>query len=258
MAENKMKIGLLCNFYGFPQYTERCLKAWKNIDEVYKVAVSSYQYKDYVDCGWNFDDTETPKQLLSDHRGFIDYICIGKDANDSYSRNAPLQHLLANNVDFVWLLDQDEFYSEEDIRGAINYIKNSEKVPTYKINFKNFVFSEDQYVDDFNPPRIFCANVNGQKTLSHFFYENDVMYNIDNKFIEYKELPISSIPKEDCHPDHFSWVGSPEFLQAKVRYQLKRYNGICSYKWDYSNNCLAFNEDFFSKFNQEKPIIKKL
>ena len=90
----------------------------------------------------------------------------------------------ANNVDFVWLLDQDEFYSEEDIRGAINYIKNSEKVPTYKINFKNFVFSEDQYVDDFNPPRIFCANVNGQKTLSHFFYENDVMYNIDNKFIE--------------------------------------------------------------------------
>lgn len=251
-----MKIGLLCNFYGFPQYTERCLKSWKKIPEIYKVAVSSYQYKQYIESGWNFDDTETPKQLLSEHRDFVDYISIGKEANDSYSRNVPLQHLLAHDIDYVWILDQDEFYSEDDIKNCISHISSSEKTCTYRINFKNFVFSKNQYVDNFNPPRIFSVNLSGEKALSHFYYENDVAYNINNETVDYKKLTISDIPKEKCFPDHYSWVGSPEFLQAKIKYQLKRYNGICSYKWDTENNCLSFNDDFYIKYNQKKPEVR--
>jgi len=50
MADN-LKIGLLCNFYGFPEYTDKVLENWKKIPEIYKVAVSSYQYKDYVEVG---------------------------------------------------------------------------------------------------------------------------------------------------------------------------------------------------------------
>jgi hypothetical protein len=254
-----MKIGVLCNFYGFPEYTNRCLESWKKIPEIDKVAVSSYQYGDYVACGWNFDDTETPKQLLTEHRGFIDYICIGKNAHDSYSRNAPLQHLLANDVDYVWLLDQDEFYSEKDIRNCIEYINQfGTENCTYKINFKNFVFSESQYVENFNPPRIFPVKINGEKALSHFYYENDVAYNINGQMVDYKNLKIDEIPKDKCFPDHYSWVGSPEFLQAKVKYQLKRYNGICSYKWDEEKNKLTFNDEFFEKFNQEKPEVKTI
>tara|TARA_Y100000401_G_scaffold117447_1_gene126288 strand:+ start:2175 stop:2939 length:765 start_codon:yes stop_codon:yes gene_type:complete len=253
-----MKIGLLCNFYGFPEYTDRCLKPWLNIKEVEKVAVSSYQYSDYVKCGWDFDDTETPKQLLEDYRGFVNYICIGKDGDDSFSRNAPLQHLTAHDLDYVWLLDQDEFYSEEQIKNTINYIKNSKDSCTYRINFKNFVFTESQYVEDFIAPRIFSVKINGQKSLSHFYYENDVAYNINNEMIDYKNLSMSDIPQEECYPDHYSWVGSPEFLKAKVKYQLKRYNGICSYKWDEEKNSLSFNEDFYSRFKLEKPEVKHI
>ena len=253
-----MKIGLLCNFYGFPEYTNRCLENWKKIPEINKVAVSSYQYPQYIECGWDIDDTETPIQLLKEHRGFVDYICLGKESNDSFSRNSPLQHLMAYDLDYIWLLDQDEFYSEEDIKKAIQHIKDNPKSQTYKINFKNFVFSKDQYIEDFNPPRIFSTKVNGKTSLSHFYYENDVAYNIDDKIIDYKNLLISQIPKQSCFPDHYSWVGSNEFLKAKVKYQLKRYNGICSYEWDEKNNKLSFREEFFKKFNQKKPEVKTI
>ena len=69
---------------------------------------------------------------------------------------------------------------------------------------------------------------------------------------------MSEIPKDKCFPDHYSWIGSPEFLRAKVKYQLKRYNGICSYEWDEENNKLLFREEFFRKFNQKKPEVKTI
>ena len=253
-----MKIGLLCNFYGFPEYTDRALENWKKIPEIHKVAVSSYQYKDYVDCGWDFDDTETPIQLLSQHRDFVDYICLGKEANDSFSRNSPLQHLLSHDIDYIWLLDQDEFYSEEDIRNCINHIGQSEDTFTFKINFKNFVFSKSQYVEDFNPPRIFKVRANGEKSLSHFYYENDVAYNINKKLVDYKNLSMSDIPKDKCFPDHYSWVGPRSFLKSKVKYQLKRYKGICSYKWNEDDQCLEFNKEFYAKYNIIIPKVNKI
>jgi len=253
-----MKIGLLCNFYGFPHYTAKVLEAWKNIPEISTVAVSSYKYQDYVDCGWDVDDTQTPIQLLTEHREFVDYISTGKNANDSFSRNPPLYNILGHDVDYVWLLDQDEVYCEKDIKNAINYISSSEKAPTYRINFKNFIFSESQYIEDFNPPRIFAVNVNGTKTLSHFYYENDVAYLINNQEVDYKQLPIAEIPRSLCCPDHYSWIGSPEFLKAKVNYQLKRYNGICSYKWNEKKGQLEFNKDFYEKTNQQIPTVKKI
>jgi len=253
-----MKIGLLCNFYGFPHYTARVLEAWKNIPEISTVAVSSYKYQDYADCGWDIDDTETPIQLLTEHREFVDYISTGKNANDSSSRNAALFNILDNHdVDCVWLLDQDEFYSEEDIKKTLKYLASaSPKSPTYRINFKNFVFSENQYIENFTAPRIFGVNVNGLKTLNHFYYENDVNYAINGEIVDYKRLGIRDIPKAVCFPNHYSWIGPPQFLKAKVNYQLKRYNGICSYKWNEKKRQLEFNEDFYAMTNQKIPNVK--
>tara|TARA_B100000963_G_scaffold67137_2_gene55270 strand:+ start:54972 stop:55733 length:762 start_codon:yes stop_codon:yes gene_type:complete len=253
-----MKIGLLCNFYGFPQYTHKALRPWVNIPEVKQVAVSSYKYSDYVKCGWDYDDIETPKQLLEDYRGFVNYICIGSDGDDSFSRNVPLQHLLSHDLDYIWMLDQDEFYTEDQIKNVIEFVSNNQDFATYKINFKNFVFSEKEYIENFIAPRIFSVNYEGKKTLSYFYYENDVAYNINNKIVDYKNLKICEIPKDKCFPDHFSWVGDKEFLKAKVKYQLKRYNGICSYKWDHENDKLIFDDDHYTKFNLEKPEVKKI
>ena len=257
MADN-IKIGLLCNFYGFPEYTDKVLENWKKIPEIYKVAVSSYQYKDYVEAGWNVDDVETPIKLLKEHRDFVDYICTGKEADDSFSRNIPLNHLMSFDIDYVWILDQDEFYSEDDIKNVIAYLDPAKNIQTYKINFKNFVFSRNQYIDDFNPPRIFATKIKGKRSLSHFYYENDVAYNIDNKMVKYSDLPMETIPKNLCFPDHHSWDGSPEFLKAKIKYQQKRYGGLCSYRWDSEKNSLAFNESFYKYTNQSIPKVKKV
>jgi len=253
-----MRIGLLCNFYGFPEYTARVLAPWKNIPEVKQVAVSSCKYPEYALAGWDKEDVRTPIQLLTEHRDFIDFLSIAKEGDDSFSRNPPLAYLVGQDVDFVWLLDQDEFYTEQDITNVIEYIATADPVCTYKINFRNFVFSENQYIEGFNPPRIFRVFVNDTKALSHFYYENDVAYRINGKTMDYKQLPMAEVHPSRCAVDHHSWIGSPDFLRAKIKYQLKRYNGMCSYAWDEENNTLKFNEDYYTATNQEVPQVHKV
>ena len=239
-----MKIGLLCNFYGFPQYTDKVLAAWKNISEVSVVAVSSFKYQGYADCGWDIDDTETPVQLLTDHRDFVDHMIIGKDGNDSFARNPALFNILDHHdVDFVWLLDQDEIYSEEDIRGALKYIsENRSPVSTFRINFKNFVFSEHQYVEDFKPPRIFSVNFMGYKTLSHLYYENDVNYVINGKKLSYKSLPKRYAEK------------AKEELGIII--DIENDDRDCSYRWNEKKGRLEFNKDFYKLNKIEIPDLK--
>jgi hypothetical protein len=43
-----------------------------------------------------------------------------------------------------------------------------------------------------------------------------------------------------------------------VEYQLKRYNGVCSYKWNEEYNVIEFNEHFYKTHNIPIPKVKKI
>jgi hypothetical protein len=253
-----MKYGILCNFYGFPNYLDRVLSSWVNLEKNFIFAASSCKFDQYIDINYQLQDTETVNKLKTIYKDKFQYIYNESVSNDSTVRNYPLKYLLAQNVDYIWLLDADEFYTEKDIDRIMNFVEHESFISFFKINFKNYFNDNNHWIDGFCPPRIFKTKVNNLK-LDSFYYENDVYYtDKNNNKVDYKQLSNVSIPKTIAHIDHYSWCGSKEFLKNKVKYQNHRYKGICSYKWSESKNCLDFNENFYKMIGQPIPEIHKL
>jgi hypothetical protein len=253
-----MKFGILCNFYGFPSYLDKVLSSWVNLDKNFIFAAASCKFDQYIDINYQQEDTETVYKLKTQYKDQFPYIYTETVANDSTVRNHPLKYLLNQNVDYIWLLDEDEFYTEEEIQKIISFIENESFITYFKINFKNFFNDERHWVDGFCPPRIFKTKFNNLK-LHSFYYENDVYYlDENNNKIDYKQLSHLSIPKTIAHVDHYSWCGDKTYLQNKLKYQNHRYKGICSYIWNNEKDCLDFNEDFYKMINQPTPQIYKI
>ena len=253
-----MKYGILCNFYGFPNYLDKVLSSWLNLEKNFIFAASSCKFDQYIDINYQSQDAETINKLKTVYKDKFKYIYNEPVSNDSIVRNYPLKYLLNENVDYIWLLDADEFYTEKDIDRIINLVEQESFVSFFKINFKNYFNDNNHWIDGFCPPRIFKTKVNNLK-LDSFYYENDVYYTDENNNkLDYKQLSNVSIPKTIAHIDHYSWCGSKEFLKNKVKYQNHRYKGICSYKWNESKNCLDFNENFYKMIGQPIPEVHRL
>jgi hypothetical protein len=250
-----MKFGILCNFYGFPHYLDKVLEYWIPYKNEFVFAASSCKFDQYIKINYLEEDNSTIELLNTKYKDLISFVYSAKEANDSFVRNEPLKYLLSQNVDYIWLLDGDEFYSSQDIENIKNFVKSNEFISYFKINFKNYFNDEQHWVDGFCPPRIFKVNTKNLK-LDSFYFENDLYYADESKNLtDYKNLSHLEIPKNKAHIKHYSWCGSKDFLKNKIKYQNLRYNGICSYAWDESNDCLKLNEDFYQKYNISKPLI---
>ena len=250
-----MKYGILCNFYGFPQYLDKVLSSWVNIKHDFIFAASCCKFNEYIDINYINEDKETEIKLKNEYKNKFPFIYSNIISNDSIVRNYPLKFLLKNNVDYVWILDEDEFYTIDQINNIVNFIEQQEFISYFKINFKNFFNDTDHWVDGFCPPRIFKTQSHNLK-LDSFYYENDVYYVDKNNIkIDYKQLSNMTIPKNIAHIDHYSWCGDKTYLQNKIKYQNHRYKGICSYKWNNEKDCLDFNENYYKMTNQTIPQI---
>lgn len=249
-----MKFGILCNFYGFPQYLDKVLLDWIKCNDCI-FAASSCKFDQYQQISYLKEDLETINILNNKYANIFKYIYTDQLSNDSIVRNYPLEYLLSQKVDYIWLLDGDEFYTKNEIENIKAVVKREEFLPYFKINFKNYFNDENHWVDGFCPPRIFKVKTNSL-TLNRFYFENDVFYKDQNdNNIDYKSLAYIEIPKNIAHIKHYSWCGDKEFLKNKIKYQNLRYNGICSYKWNDINNSLELNEDFYLKYLIKKPKI---
>jgi hypothetical protein len=250
-----MKYGILCNFYGFPNYLDKVLSSWSDINKNFIFAAACCKFNEYIDINYHLEDTETIKKLNLNYKNIFSYIYSESISNDSIVRNYPLQYLLSQNVDYIWILDGDEFYTEEQIIKITNFVEQEPFIPFFKINFKNFFNDEFHWVDGFCPPRIFKTKLNNL-SLDSFYYENDIYYiDRDNNKVDYKQLSNLSIPKAIAHIDHYSWCGEKIYLQNKIKYQNHRYKGICSYKWNEEKDCLDFNDKYYKMINQPNPTI---
>ena len=118
----------------------------------------------------------------------------------------------------------------------------------YKINFKNYVFDKTQWIDGFNPNRIFHMKKNPK--LDKMFRDNDVLY---EGRIPQTKLPGLEIPRDVAHIKHLTWL-SDEKSKKKYEYNLKHI-GTCSYELDYDNDKLIFSEEYYKGI--EMPVIHK-
>ena len=218
-----------------------------------KICTTSALFKERYDAGERYENSKNEDflKVLKSHNCIDEHFFIDKPIVDFESRNYCLDYLRQFDLDLIWQLDfGDEIYSAEYILNAVKFIEKNKFVDWFKINFKNFTFDEEHYLDNFAPPRVHWFNKNGG--VHKFVWDNDLVY---NNGLHSNQCSNIVIPKSICFPNHYSWCGSPEHLKKKIAYQMKCL-GTCSFRWNDKEDKLEFNPDYYK--NTSAPIVYSL
>lgn len=249
-----MKIGVIYCGYNSYEYAKENIKVFleaRDNNIINQICAVSLPFLEYYDI--NKEEDETTSFLLELYKSNkIDNIFTNpRFIKEHLARDLCLQYLKIMNMDIIWLVDADEFYTNKQIMDIINYVSNN-NFGWYKVNFKNYIFDGKQWVDNFCPPRIFKTNFMNY-SIKEFYWDNDIIYNDqhNNKF-SYNSILNIEIPKEVAHIKHLTWLH--ENGKLKFEYQMKHF-GHCGYKWNYETNKLELNQEFYLKNQQELPKI---
>lgn len=254
-----MKIGISALGYECKEHLEEVLKPWLSDKVNAEVIISAAHgvFPETHSLGFSTVSTDgTVQELLElERKGIIAKASIAdRPMYEKDLRNLTLATLFDSGVDYLWMLDlQDEIYSVKEINQILEYISDPSLNTNcwFKLRFKNYVFDDNSYIDDFTAPRIWrndrCGGILG------FHYDNEITYNNGAK---QDVLFHSVVPKEVAFIKHFSWIGSPEFLKRKINFQRLHY-GQCSYQWNQEKNCLEFDDNYYLKNKLTKPTVYK-
>lgn len=204
------------------------------------------------------NNPETPDQSLPMLRKYllrkeIDALVVSPQSKYEWDmRTCTLPFLVRRRIDLLWLLDlQDEIYSVDEVLRILDFIEAHQEAVWFKMNFKNYAFAPDCFVDDFVAPRVWRAT--RPSAIRCFHYDNSITY--ENGELQ-EGLPHCTIPRDLAFPKHLSWVGTPQYLKRKIRYQHLHY-GLCSYKWDEEKNCLRFDEGYYVRLKKKIPKVHR-
>lgn len=245
-----MKIGVLLSAYNSENYIDDCLKPWmelKNDFDIYFACVSG-MYKEYIDFGFKSRNKETLAKLAKYELDFLISTAGSKCLMDENGSKSAALNALKNQCDLVWILDSDEFYTKEQIKSIINYIKSTPEFDWYSVNFRNSIFEKNLWIDGFCPPRIFRTD--RYDGISHFYFDNHIIYNNGEAF---DSKPNCHIPRNIAWVKHYSWLNIDTRSKEKVKYQELRFSGNCGFTWDDVNEKLSFSDNYYR--DREKPIL---
>jgi hypothetical protein len=115
--------------------------------ENYFVSAVSVPFKEYKDIDELEDNsTNILRELVN--QGRLQYLVDEpKYILELEARNLALENLVKHNVDYIWLVDSDEFYTEKDIQKIEDYVESSNK-NLFKISLKNHVFDKEHYIEE--------------------------------------------------------------------------------------------------------------
>lgn len=253
------KIGISAIGYECKEHLWDVLAPWRSLRSKYPnqffISVAHGVFPETKDLGFPILSTDgTIEDLeLCYNSGIIDNLYILQEpAYERDIRNVTLPSLFSKDIDYLWLLDlQDEIYTEKEILAILSFIDEENLIPTFKINFKNYIFDLNHYIDDFVAPRIWNNKLyNG---VDKFFYDNDIIFKNGSRA---DHLAMKTIPNAIAFIKHLSWVGSKDYLIRKIEFQ-KRHYGQCSYLWNDEKNCLDFDFQYYKKYNKSIPELYK-
>lgn len=251
-----MKIGLIASAYNAEDFLHECLEAWRKFKNSSKHSlVCSFIhncFKENGKLGYPLESQDRTHKLLEEEyeNGFLDYYNFSdKNLTEAEARTVCLKDVIKDEVDYVWTIGLDEIYSTHDIENILSFVEFNSYIDWFKINYKNYVFDGDQWVDGFCPPRVFKVKSHGG--LKELYYDDDFIY-ADGT--DYKSAPHLEVPKSIAHVRHMTWLHSNG--KSKVEYQKKRWGEEgCSYSWNYDKNELEFNKNFYTKKNLPLPTL---
>ncbi|HIB44452.1 MAG TPA: hypothetical protein EYO37_10975 [Nitrospina sp.] len=246
-----MKIGVQILAYNCKEAFPRLIEPWAKLKEEFnfKFWVNSRQFRIYEEMGCEDVNADTLKMLRTDYSELIDCLSVPeKTLSDHETRSSSLEYFEKEDVDLIWILDADEFYTEEEIRNTIKFVQENPQYDWYRLQFKNYIGDENEWVE-FVPVRIIWTKRHGG--IKHHYYDVHFSYNDDS---EYRKHPNTTIPRDMVFPDHYSWTLSknttgPVHIKEKIEYQKIYYHGECGYSWDETKQAL---KPFHPVFNELK------
>ena len=241
-----MKIGIIYCGYNQLDNIKNTLTFWNNlkIDNVnFIVSVISVPFLEYKDIDVTLDNSE---QFINNlEKNNIKTILLEpKFVKERVARTNCMESLINENLDFLWQVDSDEYYTKENVENILNHLKVTNDFE-YSVNFKNYIFDGNHYLDDFCVPKI--NRVSGHKILS-FADDNQVVY---RDFGMIRSIPI---PKDIALVKHLTWLHKNG--KQKVEYQLKHF-GDCSYRWNNITEELELDLDYYKRHGYRIPNILK-
>jgi len=255
------KYGIIYCGFNTEEYVLQSIDPFLNKDN-YFVSAVSVPFEEYRDIDKLEDNTTVIlKDLVSqgrlkhlvDHPRFI---------SEAEARNLALHNLKEYDVDYIWMVDSDEFYTEDQIKSIEKYVESSDQ-NLFKISLRNFVFDKEHYLEEpFQPPRIFKTKIFIPKLedfifLENFYWDNDIYYSYNNQVIKYNDIEeLTAIPEEIACVRHYTWLNDA-IGKRKVAYQHKHF-GHCGYKWNEEKKSLEFDEEFHTINNIPIPKVKKI
>jgi len=253
-----MKIGIQILAYNCKEAFPRLIEPWAKLKEEFnfKFWVNSRQFRIYEEMGSEDVNAETLEMLRTDYSQLIDHLSVPeKTLSDHETRSLSLEYFEKEEVDLIWILDADEFYTEEEIRNAIKYVQENPQYDWYSICFKNYIGDANKW-EDFIPLRIFWTKRHGG-IKAHYY---DVHFSYNNG-TEYREHPNQTIPREMVFPDHYTWTNSqnttgPPHIKEKIEYQKIYYSGECGYRWDETRETIKLYHAVFEQLkNGEDSLL---
>lgn len=241
-----MRVGVIYSAYNAREYVERSLAPWVHLKYRYgKMSMPVGHPKNpysFTICAVNVRfagfETETEdgtRELLRAYaaRGDIHLIDAPDNVPEATARGMALSYL-KGQVDVVWQVDADEFYTEADIHAILAYVRANPYAEWFRLSLKNYVFDEVTYLTEpFTPPRIHRVNVRGYRAHS-FSGDNDIQYGgtITRDIVPQERFASVTVPESVAWIRHLTWQDNDR-SRAKIEYQL---NGRgwpqCSFAWD--------------------------
>lgn len=234
-----MKLGIIFCAYNTKKYVEDSLAPWiklkKNPPENLSVAIHalSVPFEKFEIDPIEDGTQEILKTFLGN--GDINELTIrppNQPIKEIEARTIALKALQKQGVDLVWQVDSDEFYTEREILSIIKFVESKPMIFLFFGSLKNFIFTENQCVDEvFAPARI--HRVNGLPdglSVGAFYDDNNLFYQVGEKQILDIQLPRMNIPKRVAWTKHLTWMND-ERSKKKVMYQKAR-GWQCTFDWD--------------------------
>jgi|TARA_B100000035_G_C20936054_1_gene525284 hypothetical protein len=250
-----MKIGIQVLAYNCRDTFEGLIKPWIDLKENHniKIWVGSGQFKLYNELGYK-NENESTIELLQNmlDKGEIDYLFQPDPDNllgDFEMRDKCIPWMRENDIDLMIQVDADEFYGDQ-AQTYLEFILNNQDPDCYNTIFKNII-GKDQ-TEDWK--RFSAAWIKRNGGIGHYYFDchwswsgpNNPLHNPDHpNTLEYRWVNTIDIPKEICHPAHYTWTiddntTGPSHIKDKIKYQQILYGGkqYCEYEWDEENQQL--------------------
>jgi FkbM family methyltransferase len=247
-TKSNLKIGVLFASYNCADHIDRCFQPWLNLREELNLVLASTNGRyDLSDLKFDYKGNDSLIKLLGKNLDFLVHsTSVNHRWSEEQSRTYMLNYMLDRKVDLIFVIDADEFYTEEQIRKILKYVQENPSYDAYNVQFKNYVIKLPYWIEGFNKSVIYwCSRHNGIKC---FNFDCEIAYN-DGTIIQ-KNTNVNIIPKNIAFVDHYSWLENDPRTKEKTVLQNVKYSGEenlkCAFCYDDNNN-LIVNENFYKK-----------